>query len=206
MRGSYGRWGNEEQGFDGGDGDGDAHRSVGNATVTGTSTEVRVASTGSPRRRDSTVMANSGLHHSSQCSRRPFSKHCCDPVVGFILTNRSTNMASASTYLTFAMLVVAGSLIYNTKEVSAQCGGSVSDLVAQCSQFVQKSGPFIRPSPGCCAVLKKFNVPCACKLVTKEVANLVSVPKAIFVARSCGLNLPPGMQCGAIKVPPKFMK
>ncbi|TKY45278.1 hypothetical protein E2542_SST31568 [Spatholobus suberectus] len=35
--------------------------SVGNATVTGTSTEVRVASTGGPRRRDGTVMANSGI-------------------------------------------------------------------------------------------------------------------------------------------------
>ncbi|XP_020214249.1 uncharacterized protein LOC109798402 [Cajanus cajan] len=115
-------------------------------------------------------------------------------------------MASSNSYLSLAILVVAGSLIYNTKEVSAQCGGSVSDLVSQCSQFVQKSGPFIKPSPGCCAVLKKFNVPCACKLITKEIASLVSIPKAVFVARSCGLNLPAGMHCGAVVIPPKAMK
>ncbi|KAL2329191.1 hypothetical protein Fmac_022618 [Flemingia macrophylla] len=112
-------------------------------------------------------------------------------------------MASSSTYhLTLALLVVVGCLVYNTKEVSGQCGGSVTDLVSQCSQFVQKSGPFIKPSRGCCTVLRKFNVPCACKLITKEVASLVSVPKAVFVARSCGLNLPAGMHCGAVVIPP----
>jgi len=105
-------------------------------------------------------------------------------------------MASGGTYLSLAMLVVAGSLIYNTKEVSGQCGGSLSDLIAQCSQYVQKSGPKIPPSATCCAALRKFNVPCACKLVTKEAASLVSIPKVVFVGRSCGLNLPPGMQCG----------
>lgn len=105
-------------------------------------------------------------------------------------------MASYSTYLSLAILVVAGSLMYNTKEVSAQCGGSLTDLIAQCSQYVQKSGPQIKPSAACCAVLRKFNVQCACKLITKEVASLVSIPKAVFVARTCGFNLPPGMHCG----------
>lgn len=45
--------------------------------------------------------------------------------MGVLSTNRSTNMASPSTYLTLAVLVVVGSLIYNTNEVSGQCGGSV---------------------------------------------------------------------------------
>ncbi|KAG4993801.1 hypothetical protein AAZX31_11G094100 [Glycine max] len=115
-------------------------------------------------------------------------------------------MASYSTYLSLAILVVAGSLMYNTKEVSAQCGGSLTDLIAQCSQYVQKSGPQIKPSAACCAVLRKFNVQCACKLITKQVASLVSIPKAVFVARTCGFNLPPGMHCGAVKIPPKAMK
>ncbi|XP_020214171.1 uncharacterized protein LOC109798352 [Cajanus cajan] len=115
-------------------------------------------------------------------------------------------MASGSSYLRLAMLVVVGCLVYNTKEVSGQCGGSLADLISECAEFVQKSGPVVRPSPGCCAVLKRFDVPCACKLITREVTNLVSIPKVIFVARSCGLNLPPGMQCGVIKVPPKAMK
>lgn len=105
-------------------------------------------------------------------------------------------MATDRSYLNLAILVVVGCLICNTKEVSGQCGGSLTDLITQCQQYVQKTGPTIRPSAACCTVLRKFNVPCACKLITKEVANLVSIPKAVFVARSCGLNLPPGMQCG----------
>ncbi|ESW03561.1 hypothetical protein PHAVU_011G024000 [Phaseolus vulgaris] len=115
-------------------------------------------------------------------------------------------MGSGSTYLGLATLVVAGCLMCNTKEVSAQCGGSVPDLISQCSEYGQKTGPKIKPSAACCAVLREFNVACACKLITKEVASLVSIPKVVFVARSCGLNLPPGMQCGAIKIPPKAMK
>lgn len=98
--------------------------------------------------------------------------------------------------LSLAMLVIFGTLIYNTNEVSAQCGGSFPALVSQCSKFVQKSGPSIPPSPGCCAVIRTFDISCGCKLVTKEVERLVSIPKVIFVARSCGLNIPPGLQCG----------
>jgi len=105
-------------------------------------------------------------------------------------------MGSGGTYVSLAMLVVAGCLMCNTKEVSAQCGGSLPDLITQCQAYVQKTGPKIKPSAACCAELLKFNVPCACKLVTKEVASLVSVPKVVFVARTCGLNLPAGMQCG----------
>ncbi|CAJ1933947.1 unnamed protein product [Sphenostylis stenocarpa] len=111
-------------------------------------------------------------------------------------------MGSGSTYVTVAVLVVAGCLMCNTKEVSAQCGVSVNDLVSQCSKYVQKTGPMIKPSAACCAVVRKIDVPCACKLITKEVASLISIPKSVFVGRSCGLNLPPGMQCGAIKIPP----
>lgn len=105
-------------------------------------------------------------------------------------------MASGSTFLTLAILVVAGTMIYNTNQVSAQCGGSVPELISECSKFVQKNGPNIPPSPGCCAALKRFNIPCACKLIDKDIERLVNVPKAIFVARSCGLNLPAGMHCG----------
>ncbi|XP_027361321.1 uncharacterized protein LOC113869277 [Abrus precatorius] len=111
-----------------------------------------------------------------------------------------------SSCLTLTILVIAGLLIYNTSEVSAQCGGSITDAISSCSQYVQKTGPTIPPSPACCVVLRKFDVPCVCKLITKEVENFISVSKAIFVARSCGLNVPPGMQCGPVKVPPKVMK
>lgn len=105
-------------------------------------------------------------------------------------------MAATSTCLTLTILVVFGTLIYNTNNVSAQCGGSLPALISECSKFVQKSGPTIPPSPGCCAVIRSFDVPCACKMVTKETEKFVSIQKTVFVARSCGLKLPAGMQCG----------
>ncbi|KAK7264069.1 hypothetical protein RJT34_31672 [Clitoria ternatea] len=108
--------------------------------------------------------------------------------------------------LRLVILVVIGLLTYNTEKVSGQCGGNVPDIVSKCSQFVEKSGAVVPPSAECCAVLRNIDVPCICKLVTREVEKLVSIPKAIFVARSCGLNVPPGMQCGSVKVPPKAMK
>ncbi|WJX44987.1 hypothetical protein P8452_31908 [Trifolium repens] len=112
-------------------------------------------------------------------------------------------MTMSSTSLAI-MVMIVGTLIYNTDNVSAQCGGSLPTLISECSKFVEKAGPTIPPSPGCCAAIRSFNVPCACKLVTKEVEKFVSVPKTIFVARSCGLKLP--AQCGSVRVPPKAMK
>ncbi|XP_045821965.1 uncharacterized protein LOC123914843 [Trifolium pratense] len=104
------------------------------------------------------------------------------------------------------LVMIIGTLIYNTNNVSAQCGGSLPTLISECSKFVQKTGPPIPPSPGCCAAIRSFDIPCACKLITKEVEKFVSVPKTIAVARSCGLKLPAGMQCGSVRVPPKAMK
>ncbi|KAK7258115.1 hypothetical protein RIF29_32567 [Crotalaria pallida] len=101
------------------------------------------------------------------------------------------------------ILVVVRSIIYNTNQVSAQCGGDLPNLISQCSQFVQKNGPKVPPSPGCCAVLKTFDIKCACQLIPRDVEKYISIPKAIFVARSCGLNLPAGTKCGRkIVLPP----
>ena len=105
-------------------------------------------------------------------------------------------MATSSSCLTLTILFVFGTLIYNKNQVSAQCGGSLPDLISQCSKFVEKSGPNIPPSPGCCTAMRSFDVPCACNLITKEMEKFVSVQKAISVARSCGLKVPAGMQCG----------
>lgn len=108
-------------------------------------------------------------------------------------------MASPRICLSLAIMVIAGTLIcsHNVAMVSAQCGGSVPDLIVQCGQFVKKTGPTIPPSSGCCSVLKKFDIKCACNtLITKDVVKLISVPKAVFVARYCGLNVKSGMKCG----------
>ncbi|MED6146511.1 hypothetical protein PIB30_035127 [Stylosanthes scabra] len=110
---------------------------------------------------------------------------------------------SRNNLLRLASIVIACSIIYDTERVSVsgQCGGSVPALISECGQYVQKTGPQVPPSQGCCSELLQFNVPCACNLVTKDVANLISVNKVVFVAHYCGWGLTPGMQCGAIKIP-----
>ncbi|MED6139831.1 hypothetical protein PIB30_087650 [Stylosanthes scabra] len=111
-------------------------------------------------------------------------------------------MGNSRNLLRLASIVIACSIIiYNTEKVSGQCGGSVPALISECGQYVQKAGPQVPPSQGCCSELLKFNVPCACNLITEDVANLISVDKAVFVADYCGWKLTPGMQCGAIKIP-----
>ncbi|KAI4306745.1 hypothetical protein L6164_029998 [Bauhinia variegata] len=107
-------------------------------------------------------------------------------------------MASARICLTLAILTVAGTLMFNNNNnlVSAQCGANIPALISQCSQFVQMGGPQIPPSQACCAVVQPINVPCACKLVTKDVEKYVDPIKAVFVARHCGLTIKPGMRCG----------
>ncbi|XP_021279266.1 protein LIM1-like [Herrania umbratica] len=112
-------------------------------------------------------------------------------------------MASASfRFLTLAILVIAGTLVCANHGVSAQCQTSIPSLISQCSKYVKASGPEIPPSQGCCDVIKDVDIPCLCKLVTPEVEKLVSMKKVVFVARTCGLTVQPGMKCGSFTVPP----
>ncbi|EOY32804.1 Bifunctional inhibitor/plant lipid transfer protein/seed storage helical domain - like 10 [Theobroma cacao] len=112
-------------------------------------------------------------------------------------------MASASfRFLTLAILVIAGTLVFGNHGVSADCKTSIPSLISQCSKYVQVSGPEIPPSQGCCDVMKDLDIPCLCNLVTPEVEKLVSMEKVVFVARTCGLTLEPGMKCGSFTVPP----
>lgn len=106
-------------------------------------------------------------------------------------------MASLVTRLVLAMVVIAGTLMFGNVRVSAQCGGSIPQLVAQCSQFVKKEGPKIPPSPGCCSVVKAADVPCVCTLVTPAIEKLISMEKVVYVARTCGVTVKPGTKCGS---------
>lgn len=106
-------------------------------------------------------------------------------------------MASLVTRLVLAMVVIAGTLMFGNVQVSAQCGGSIPQLVAQCSQFVKKEGPKIPPSPGCCSVVKAADVPCVCTLVTPAIEKLISMEKVVYVARTCGVTVKPGTKCGS---------
>lgn len=98
----------------------------------------------------------------------------------------------------FAIFLVAGILTLSNIGVSAQCEGSIPGLISQCQQYVSKSGQKEPPSAGCCAVVKKVDIQCICRLVTKEVEQIVSMEKVVYVARTCGLTISKGMKCGSM--------
>ncbi|KAG6760987.1 hypothetical protein POTOM_034175 [Populus tomentosa] len=83
-------------------------------------------------------------------------------------------------------------------KVSAQCGGSFFDIEARCSQFVHKTGPETPPSLGSCQVIKTLNVNCVCLFVTPQVEAMISMEKVVYVARTCGVTVRAGTQCGKL--------
>ncbi|EEF48944.1 uncharacterized protein LOC8274340 [Ricinus communis] len=105
-------------------------------------------------------------------------------------------------FLIIAMLVVVGIEICSNNRVVGQCESKIPNLQAQCSKFVQKPGPKIHPSEACCKAVKSVDMLCICKHITKEVENIISTEKVVYVARTCGLTLKPGTKCGSYTVPP----
>ncbi|XP_015571195.1 uncharacterized protein LOC8274341 [Ricinus communis] len=107
-------------------------------------------------------------------------------------------------FVIMAMLVMVGTQVLSDKKVSAQCEGKVPlpQLISKCYKFVEKPGPKVPPSQGCCQVVKKADIPCACKLVTSEIEKIVSMEKVVYVARTCGVEVKPGLKCGSYTVPP----
>ena len=105
----------------------------------------------------------------------------------------------AARCLAIAMLVVASIVVLgNMAGVSAQCEDKIPDIMTHCEQFVTKEGPKIPPSDDCCAVLKDTDIPCLCKHITPPVEAVISMDKAIYVARTCGCSVPPpGSKCGS---------
>ncbi|KAL9458646.1 hypothetical protein AB3S75_007500 [Citrus x aurantiifolia] len=109
--------------------------------------------------------------------------------------------------LPLAILVIAGFMVSKNQIVSAKsCGVNVSNLVSECLRYAGKIGPQEPPSQGCCAEVKTIDVPCVCKFLTDDVvetiSDFISTKKAVFVARSCGIYLSPGTQCGSFTIPP----
>ncbi|KAK6933836.1 Bifunctional inhibitor/plant lipid transfer protein/seed storage helical domain [Dillenia turbinata] len=112
-------------------------------------------------------------------------------------------MASSYTRVLALMVIVEIiSLTGGSHQVSAQCGGAIPALIGKCKSFVLIPGPQIPPSSECCAVIKTADVPCLCNFLTPIIEKIVSMEKVVFVARTCGLTVPPGMKCGSYTVPP----
>ncbi|KAI3739284.1 hypothetical protein L2E82_30098 [Cichorium intybus] len=106
-----------------------------------------------------------------------------------------------SRFVYFAFVVCSLAVIVSNKSVSAQCQGDVQGLMEQCARYVQKSGPKIQPSGGCCGVVKNVDLPCVCNHITVEVESVISMEKAAFIAQACGKPLAHGSQCGSYIVP-----
>ncbi|KAJ4724366.1 Protease inhibitor/seed storage/lipid transfer family protein, partial [Melia azedarach] len=108
-----------------------------------------------------------------------------------------------SSKICVVILIIVG-LFASDKQVSGQfCGFDVAGLKTQCLKFVGKSGPPETPSKDCCEVVRKIDVKCGCDFLTedivRELSKEISIEKAEFVAKSCGLKLPPGTKCAGLK-------
>lgn len=100
------------------------------------------------------------------------------------------------------LISVDGFLASENRIMAAEsCGVNVSNLMSQCLRYAKKTGPQKQPSQGCCAVVKTIDVPCVCNFLTDDVVEMISdfinTKKAVYVARSCGIHLSPGTQCGS---------
>ncbi|PIA48262.1 hypothetical protein AQUCO_01400682v1 [Aquilegia coerulea] len=105
-------------------------------------------------------------------------------------------------FLAKLLLIVGIITVLNNQEVLAQqCKGDVEGLIRECAQYVQRPGPKTRPSQGCCNIIKKVDVLCACKRITKEVEQIISMEKVFYVLKSCGGNMRRGTKCGSYRVP-----
>ncbi|GMH15730.1 hypothetical protein Nepgr_017571 [Nepenthes gracilis] len=79
------------------------------------------------------------------------------------------------------------------------CAGEITALRERCAKFVQKAGPSVPPSSGCCDAIKAADMPCVCSHVTKEVEQKISMAKVAYCAATCGKPLPHGFKCGRIR-------
>ncbi|KAK7276886.1 hypothetical protein RIF29_18032 [Crotalaria pallida] len=83
--------------------------------------------------------------------------------------------------------------------IAADCDDSqMASILQKCDEFIQKGGQNIPPSQKCCSVLKDVDFPCICDTyVTPPVEDAISIEKLIYVAKSCGCQVPPsGAKCG----------
>lgn len=112
-------------------------------------------------------------------------------------------MSGKNCVVPLAILIIIGLFASDIVQVSAQqeCGINVSNIETQCLKFVGKSGPEVPPSQGCCAALNAVDLKCACKYLTndllRKLADKISEEKVVFVAKSCGVKLPPGGKCAS---------
>ncbi|KAI3986298.1 hypothetical protein MKX01_028579 [Papaver californicum] len=85
------------------------------------------------------------------------------------------------------MVVILAST--STNGVSADgCEGDIKELG-------------MRPSHGCCDIVRNIDTPCVCQQITHEIEQSVRIKKVIYVAQFCHKDLPHGTKCGSVTIP-----
>ncbi|PQQ15975.1 uncharacterized protein Pyn_24591 [Prunus yedoensis var. nudiflora] len=114
-------------------------------------------------------------------------------------SNRKRKGNASSSLPIFAVFAIIGVVFSGESRVAVGqlCGGDVGGLIRQCSTYVEKGKPMINPSQACCDLIKKVDILCACKHVTKELEELVDMKKVVHVVSYCGIPVPHGMKCGS---------
>lgn len=103
-------------------------------------------------------------------------------------------------FLLLALAMVAAFLSISPARAQIEnCGAELIELVNQCVDYVFIPGPKVNPSKACCVEVCKLDVPCFCDHLPPKTEEVMSLEKAIFVARYCGKLVPHGTKCGSKK-------
>ncbi|KAL5228219.1 hypothetical protein ABZP36_016484 [Zizania latifolia] len=83
-----------------------------------------------------------------------------------------------------------------------ECNQDRTDMIRECKKYeVWPAEPKVEPSPVCCAVWQRANIPCLCSHVTKEKEKVWCMEKVVYVANFCKRPFQPGYKCGSYTVP-----
>ncbi|XVF04802.1 hypothetical protein REPUB_Repub05bG0116900 [Reevesia pubescens] len=109
-------------------------------------------------------------------------------------------MASSTIRCMALIMVIEVLIMGESSQVSGQgeCGNLEGlGVLFGCLNFIEKDKPKVAPSTECCGAVNSIGMNCTCKLITKEIEQIISMEKLVYVAAACGHPLPPGTQCGS---------
>ncbi|WJX64786.1 hypothetical protein P8452_49522 [Trifolium repens] len=110
----------------------------------------------------------------------------------------------ATKCLGFATLMLTASILMLGISAQRECGGNYSAQATECLKYVEKEGPQIPPSEACCEASKGANETCYCQYLSNY--ENISIEKALYVARYCGVQDIPTDKCGNYTIPPTARK
>ncbi|KAK2400564.1 hypothetical protein P8452_07487 [Trifolium repens] len=111
----------------------------------------------------------------------------------------------ATRCLGFATLMLTASILMLGISAQSECGGNFGGIATDCRSYVEKEGPQTPPSDACCKALNGADFTCYCKYISNYEA-FISIEKALYVARYCGVQNIPTDKCGSYTIPPAARK